>query len=98
MAEPKEINYLNFSDGSAFWSDINNSKFPFRIYMSLSQKVTRQRRVVYDIFMMFGDVGGLNDFLVLILSGLFGFISNTFLEASLVKELFMSEKHQGRRN
>ena len=61
--------------------------------MSLSQKVTRQRRVVYDIFMMFGDVGGLNDFLVLIFSGLFGFISNTFLDASLVKELFMSEKH-----
>ena len=43
-----------------------------------------QKRVVYDVFMMFGDVGGLNDFLVLVLASFFGLASERFLLASLV--------------
>ena len=38
--------------------------------------------------MMFGEVGGLNDFFAVILAFFFGFFSEHFLQASLVQELF----------
>ena len=38
--------------------------------------------------MLFGDVGGLYDFLSLILATLFGFFSDRFLQASLVQKLY----------
>ena len=51
-----------------------------------------QKRVVYDLFMMFGDVGGLNDFLALVLASLFGLASERLLMASLVQKLFKIAK------
>ena len=56
--------------------------------MSLSSKVTKQKRVVYNVFMMFGDVGGLYDFFVLALASVFGLASEHFMFASLVSKLF----------
>lgn len=47
-----------------------------------------QRRVVYDIFMMFGDVGGLLDFILIVLRPVFCYLSSTFMSASLVSRLF----------
>ena len=47
-----------------------------------------QKRVVYDIFMMFGEVGGLYDFYVIFLAFFFGFFSEHFLVAELVQKLF----------
>lgn len=37
---------------------------------------------------MFGDVGGLNDFLVLLLAPVFGLISENFKSTALVSSLF----------
>ena len=37
---------------------------------------------------MFGDVGGLNDFIGLILSSIFGFFAESFLKSSMVSALF----------
>ena len=39
--------------------------------------------------MMFGDVGGLNDFLALGLSSLFAFIEGPMMLASMVQKLFL---------
>ena len=60
---------------------------PWDIEMALSEKVVRQKRVVYDIFMMFGDVGGLNDFLFLFFGTLFGYFSEDLLLAKMVKKM-----------
>ena len=49
--------------------------------MTLSAKVTKQKRVVYDVFMMFGEVGGLSDFLALVLGVIIGFFSERLLLA-----------------
>ena len=44
--------------------------------------------MVYDVLMMFGEVGGLHDFLALVLASIFGFASEHFMFASLVQKLF----------
>ena len=58
--------------------------------MTLSKRVVYQKRTVYDIFMMFGDVGGLNDFLGVILSSVFGLFSDYLLNGAMVKKMFQS--------
>ena len=50
--------------------------------------------MVYDVFMMFGEVGGLRDFLILSLAPLFGLFSNQFMMASIVSKLFRINDHQ----
>ena len=42
--------------------------------------------------MAFGEVGGLYDFGIIILSSLFGFVSNHFLFSSLVQKLFLERR------
>ena len=68
----------------------------FEVTMHLSNKVTVQKRIVYDIFMMFGDVGGLRDFISIFLSAFFGLVSSKFLNSSILMSLFhvMEEKSQ----
>ena len=87
LSNSKEISYFStgdriiefpFNEDSSDNSDI----------LGLSKKVTMQKRIVYDVFMMFGDVGGLNDFLILACGSLFGFFSQRFMLASLVESLF----------
>ena len=58
--------------------------------ISLSGKVHIQGRVVYDIFMMLGEVGGLRDFIVLTSSSLMAVFSERFLLADLVQRLYRS--------
>ena len=48
--------------------------------------------------MMFGEVGGLNDFFALILATFFGYFSERFLQASLVEKLFRAIAAKGRSN
>ena len=43
--------------------------------ITLSKKVTLHKRIVYDTFMMLGDIGGLLDFIFLVLAAIFGFLS-----------------------
>ena len=42
--------------------------------------------------MMFGDVGGLNDFLSLLLAAIFGFFSESILQAKIISTLFFTAK------
>ena len=60
----------------------------FTIVINLSNKVQIQKRVVYNILMMFGDVGGLNDFLGLFMATIFGYFSENLLLASMLEKLF----------
>ena len=43
---------------------------------------------MYDIFMMLGEVGGLNDFFVLISSTILGYFSEHLLTASVIEKSF----------
>ena len=86
LTEPKEINYLTVTPGKELYPDAypNATNFVF----SLSKEVNVQRRVVYDVFMMFGDVGGLLDFILIIFRPMIFYISGSFMSASLVTRLF----------
>ena len=86
LASPKELHYLNFNESPA---SIPDGFFPhFTVMVTLTDKVIIQKRVVYDAFMMFGDVGGLRDFVGLFLSAIFTFFSERILKASLVQKMF----------
>ena len=63
--------------------------------MSLSTKVNIQKRTVYDIFMMFGEVGGLRDFIFLILAPFLSLFSERFLLASIVSKLYRIRDPRG---
>ena len=77
LPEPKQISYMNIEEKvhelPNFWP-----WYPLHIQLSLSNKIVKQKRIVYDVFMLFGDVGGLNDFLALGLSSFFGLFSAKF--------------------
>ena len=86
LAKPVQIDFLNFDDKL---NDMPTNLFEvFTIFISLGNKVIIQKRIVYDYLMMFGDVGGLNDFIFLLLSSVFGFISNRLMLKALVERLF----------
>ena len=86
LTEPKQLNYLVYSDIVSDYPVIDT--YPFQASIFLSEKVVMQKRVVLDIFMMFGEVGGLNDFSSIIVSPFFSFIAIRFLNASMVEKLF----------
>ena len=64
------------------------------IKFTLSKEVLVQRRVVYDIFMMFGDVGGLQDFILIVLAPLFSYFSSSFMSATLVSKLYHASESE----
>ena len=86
LQSPFEIDYLNFD---MIVKENSDKHFKFTIYMSLARQVVYQKRVVYDIFMMFGDVGGLYDFLIISLAPLLSFLSSKFMVTELLKSLFL---------
>ena len=84
LIEPVQLSYLNVE--SCIEKDLQASDFT--IVVNLSNRVQIQKRVVYNILMMFGDVGGLYDFLGLFLATIFGFISQNLMLARMVEKLF----------
>ena len=86
LSEPKTLKYLNFRE-TAVQKDPYTSQ-PLQINLSLSSNITIQKRVVYNIFQMFGDVGGLNDFFLVVLSTIFGFFSDRMMLMSVLPKLF----------
>ena len=89
LSEPKELNYLNFDKSSLKVSHRGFDHQPyFSVMISLSNEVTVQKRIVYDMFMLFGDIGGLRDFLALILASVFGLFSEHLKTADLISRLF----------
>mmetsp|Transcript_47924 Transcript_47924/g.63427 ORF Transcript_47924/g.63427 Transcript_47924/m.63427 type:complete len:164 (+) Transcript_47924:349-840(+) len=91
LSEPKTLSYLNTDpivvDQSAF-----GYQAPLTITVSLSSKVVKQKRMVYDIFMLFGDVGGFYDFFVIALATIFGATSEKLRVADLVSQLYHTDQ------
>ena len=56
--------------------------------MQLSRKVTFQRRVVYSVLGMLGEVGGLTGLFITVISWAFGLFTPHFFLVSRVKALF----------
>ena len=81
LGAPKKINYLNFSNIVKEWPEPWST---FSIDLALSQKVIIQKRIVYDLSMMLGDVGGLYDFLNLCHGIIFWFFSSRFLITKMI--------------
>ena len=96
LSEPKKINYLNFADVSKEYP-FETKENPLKVNFYLSQKVTLSTRVVHDIFMMFGEVGGLYDFLALGIAIVLGFFSERQLMASLVEKLLHRPPNESRK-
>ena len=88
FSEPKEINYFNLEDQVTVyeqdWSPSNNLT---SVVITLGSRLVREKRIVYDTFMMLGDVGGLNDFFGLTFSIIFGLFSEQFMQAHLIRRL-----------
>ena len=88
LSEAKEISFLNFDNLIA--EDLSLSqRRDLSLVFTISQKVIHQKRIVYDTFMMLGDVGGLNDFFLIILTASIGLFSERLMYAKLVETLFM---------
>ena len=70
LGSVKEIVYFNTEDlwevSQLDYTDNQRTSF----ILSLSNRIEKQKRVVYDTFMMLGDVGGLSDLLILIASAI----------------------------
>lgn len=73
FSEPKQVDYMNFDENILLVEE--EFVGVLKIVINQSKKVTKQKRVVYNCFMMFGDVGGLYDFLRLALATIFGTFS-----------------------
>ena len=64
LSEPREFHYMN-AEKSEIEQSVYTTFFNFSITFSLSNKVHYHRRTVYDIFHLYGDVGGFADFVTL---------------------------------
>ena len=47
-----------------------------------------EKRTVYDLFMMLGDVGGLSDILTVVTATLVGFFNEPLMLASFITKLY----------
>ena len=87
LSEPVEKRFLNFEDQLTEKYNFSNASH-FGVKVSLSNRVQIQNRLVYDMFAMLGDVGGLYDFFCVTLAFFFGIFSERLFVVSLVKKLF----------
>ena len=87
LAPAKKIDYLNYSS-IVHDAGFSESDGLFEVFFTLSGQVMIQKRLVLDIFMVFGEVGGVNDFFILVLQFLFLWQSEQYLMLSLAQRLF----------
>ena len=87
LTQPKTLDYLNFREATLNLPQ-QYSPQVFTVTMSLAKKVIIQKRSVYNMMMLFGDVGGLYDFFVVAIAMIFGFVSERFMLASVLPKLF----------
>ena len=85
LFESKSIDFLNFEEILETPYGVGEN---FSVNLKLSNNVHYHQRIVYDVLMMFGDVGGLNDFLVLLLAAIFGFFADKMMLKELASKLF----------
>ena len=91
LSEPREFRYMN-AEKSEIEQSVYTTFFNFSITFSLSNKVHYHRRTVYDIFHLYGDVGGFADFVTLFFGLVFSRFADSFLKASAISSLFIQRK------
>ena len=91
LSPSKELSFLNSNDNftELSYNPYGNTGF----YIYLSNRVIIQKRNVYTVLMMFGDVGGLSDFLALGLSFFFTIFEEPMMLASIAEKLFLFTPH-----
>ena len=94
LSEPKQLSFLNFPDHEPI--NLHNTYSYFTAELVLASKIKIQSRTVYDMCLMFAEVGGLYDFMMLSFAGLMGSISKRFLHAALIEKLFKRVKRGGK--
>ena len=67
------------------WNPNNRNGF----VINVSNKVVIQKRTVYTLLMMFADVGGLKNFIILVLSKPLSWFGEPMMLASIVQKIFI---------
>ena len=86
LVPAKEFSFLNCNENVRKLAI--NAYGNFAISLSLSNKVIIHKRSIYSVLMMFGDVGGLSDFISFVLSGFLTFFADRMMLAAMVQKLF----------
>ena len=60
----------------------------FTVTIALSNKIMIQKRVVYDLYVMLGDIGGFYDFFSIMFTQVFGFFATRLMHGELALKLF----------
>ena len=87
LTSPKLLNYINLSQSSFEIPPgliSNHQTWMF----TLSNKVIYQKRIVYDLFMMLGDVGGLMDFVYFVLAAPISIFADRLFFLSINSKFF----------
>ena len=92
LIEPTEIKYLNFN--KYFYEYQSKYNPGFTIQLRLDNTIQIQKRVVYNLLMMFGDVGGFHDIIRWLLPTIFTFFADKFIKADLIQNLFRVSEQQ----
>ena len=85
LSRGKNFNYLNLERAEL----MPNTDDKFQITIELSRNVFIQKRIVYDIFMMLGDVGGLFEIFLYTFSVVCGFVSVSSFRMESIRTFFL---------
>ena len=97
LTEPKMLNYMTLEDQVTEYNYDQTGQNGTSILFTLGSRITREKRIVYDSFMMLGDVGGLSDFFYLALTSAIGVFSERFYNAKMVSKLFRENPSRNER-
>jgi hypothetical protein len=91
----KKVNFLNFDHNE---DQVKEDRQPhdlfFQTYLRISNKGKTTERRVYPILDMIGDVGGLNDALILIFSSIVSLINGSSHYLKAVVKVFAVNKNE----
>lgn len=73
---------------------VNTQESMISITFELLSSKSMNERVVYSLLALFGDIGGLLDFTMLIMTPLVGFIVGDRFTYMILKSLYMQNRHE----
>ena len=89
LSPSKDFTYFNFDENiRPFPLTLNEPSGRTIFAFFLSKKIVVQKRFVYDLFTMLGDVGGMSDFFFFVLSSICHLFSNKLLTTAMISQLF----------
>ena len=94
LKDPKQLNYLTYSSDRQLQPEYSKEDIVMHFKFTLSNEVVVQKRVVYNMFTMFGDVGGLLDFILIVLTPIFSYFSSSLSSATLVSKLYHASESE----